>query len=92
MDELEGQTTGSWVGNTVPNAPEDYGRVFFTLPFCYRLRFVITPHPNQEATLVVYEDVWSNESRCWKQFSTIFTLLLSSIQQLMKLVEEELAK
>jgi len=77
--------------NDLPNEPEDYGVAFFTLPFCYRLRFAIIPHPNREPTLSIYEDRWDNESRCWRQAYMPYSVSLSTMERMMELVEEEIA-
>lgn len=86
--------TAKWVGRfaSVPAAPEDHGRPYFSLPFVSRARFAINPHHHREPTISLYDDSWDNELRRWIQVRAPFSIGLSTLRNLMALLEEELGK
>lgn len=79
--------------NDIPNEPEDYGTVFFNIPFCYRARFAIALHQGREPSITIYDDFWDNNQRRWMQAGKPPTSLgLPTLRNMMELLEEELEK
>ncbi len=93
VDYIKDKWSVSLTSSDATNEPEDYGTVFFTLPFCFRQRFAIIPLQNREPSITIYADYWDNENRCWVQKGPLaYSVGLPTLRHLMALVEEELAK